>query len=124
MVNSNSNVAEVRVSNLSGQVLGEKALHGSFVIFKVVKKVFSKNDLEPTIVERYVGPGFWQSPPPSSLPMPGLRLLWSTPPSALLMLGPGLLWSPPSSALPILGPGFLWSLPPDNIPIPSFLTKK
>ncbi|ERN02588.1 hypothetical protein AMTR_s00087p00110860 [Amborella trichopoda] len=71
MLNSSRNVAEVRVLNLIVQV---------FTAYEVVERVFFKEDLEATSVERYVGPGFWRSPPPSDLRMPGTRLLRCPPP--------------------------------------------
>ncbi|ERN03620.1 hypothetical protein AMTR_s00042p00220670 [Amborella trichopoda] len=122
--NSGRDVAKARVSIFSEQVLGKGDFQGSFSIFEVVEIVYSKEHPEPTTVERYVGPGFWRSPPPSALLMHGLRLLRSPPPSALPMPGPGILWSPPPSALPIFGLGFFWPPSPSSIPIPSFLAKK
>ncbi|ERN07571.1 hypothetical protein AMTR_s00154p00096060 [Amborella trichopoda] len=70
MVKRPRNTAEVKVSNVIVQV---------FVVIEVVQKNFSKEHPKP-IVERYAGPGFWRSPPPSDVPMPGPRLLRSPPP--------------------------------------------
>ncbi|ERN02995.1 hypothetical protein AMTR_s00206p00024080 [Amborella trichopoda] len=122
--NSGRNVAKARVSILSEQVLSKGDLQGSFASFEFVEIVYSKEQPEPTIVERYVGPGFWQSCPPSALLMPGLRLLRSPPPSALPMPGLGIFWSPTPSALPIPRPRIFWPPSPSNIQILGFLTKK
>ncbi|ERN03617.1 hypothetical protein AMTR_s00042p00217100 [Amborella trichopoda] len=122
--NSGRNVAKARVSILSQKVLGKGDLQGSFAIFEFVEIVYSKEKPEPTIVERYVGPGCWQSRPPSNLLMLGLRLLWSPPPNALPMPGPGIFWSPTPSALPIPRLGIFLPPSPSSIQIPGFLTKK
>ncbi|KAL4184602.1 hypothetical protein AMTRI_Chr10g226390 [Amborella trichopoda] len=70
MVKSPRNTAEVKVSNVTVQVL---------VVIEVVQTNFSKEHPKP-IVERYAGPEFRHSPPPSDVPTPGPRLLRSPPP--------------------------------------------
>ncbi|KAL4184577.1 hypothetical protein AMTRI_Chr10g226280 [Amborella trichopoda] len=70
MVKRPRNTVEVKVWNVIVQV---------FVVIEVVQKNFSKEHPKP-IVERYAGPGFWRSPPPSDVPMPRPRFLRSPPP--------------------------------------------